>query len=265
MSYDPQIPFDDGQTQKNPEPEDTYRTVPIQQNFEAEPAGFLPSDYEAPTIAYGSPPPPPAVASGSFSQGFPPTIPMNGNLPPATTEPRKKRPGNKTLWITGVSILALLLLAIGALVILPDLTASASNPASDPTPVAMTTPTASATTPANKGGNARYLAQYRNTIRSQIAQGLNLPVAQLIARLKGGATLTSIASAQGISSSQLQTIVKNAFQQGYQPAINSGNLTQKQVNSLTDRMLKQPQTLDRYLDVQPRNGTKAKASPTPTA
>ncbi|WP_269822449.1 hypothetical protein [Dictyobacter vulcani] len=42
-------------------------------------------------------------------------------------------------------------------------------------------------------------------------------------------------------------------------------MTQKQVTSLTNRMLKQPQTLDRYLDVQPRNGPKAKASPTPTA
>ncbi|GER89071.1 hypothetical protein KDW_32330 [Dictyobacter vulcani] len=206
MSYDPQIPFDDGQTQKNPELEDMYSTMPIQQNVEAEPAGFLPSDYEAPTMAYGPPAPPPSAASGNFFQAFPPAPPINGNLPPATTEPRKKRLANKTLLGTGASILALLLLVIGGLVILPNLPAGASQQGSTSTPVVMTTPKASATTPANKGGNARYLAQYRNTIRSQIAQGLHLPVAQLIARLKGGATLTSIASAQGISNSQLQTM-----------------------------------------------------------
>jgi hypothetical protein len=66
---------------------------------------------------------------------------------------------------------------------------------------------------------------------------------------KAGKTLSSLASAQGVSSSQLQTLVTNAFQQGFQPAVSSGSLTQRQVDDLIKRMLKQPQTLDRYLSV----------------
>ncbi|GLV56122.1 hypothetical protein KDH_29650 [Dictyobacter sp. S3.2.2.5] len=264
MSYNPNFPSDDGQTHNYPEPEDDQRTVPMQKDFGAPRVGLPPSDYDAPTIAYGQPGPS-AVPGPDFSQNpVQPAPPFRGNLPPATTGAPGKRPNNKMLLTGGVGILVLLILIIGALVILPNLNASASNQAPAATPVASTTPTAITTRTANGNAYAPYLAQYRSTIRSQIAQGLHLPVDQLVARLKGGTTLSSIASSQGISNSQLQTMVKTAFQQGFQPAVNSGNLTQKQLNTLINRMLKQPQTLDRYLDVQPRNGTKAKATPTPT-
>ncbi|GHO82803.1 LysM peptidoglycan-binding domain-containing protein [Dictyobacter formicarum] len=262
MSYDPNFPFNNGVPQNNPEPDDDHRTVPMQTNFEAPPAGFPPSDYDTPTIAYGQPVLPAVPPSQGVVQ---PGTGFKGNMPPATTGGSRKRPNNKTLLIGGISVLVLLLLVIGVLFILPNLTASASNQATDPTSVAVTTPDANATRPANKNIYAPYLARYRSTIRSQIAQGLHMPVDQLVSRLKGGDTLSSIASAQGISSSQLQTIVKTAFQQGFQPAIDSSNLTQKQVSTLINRMLKQPQTLDRYLNVQGRNSARPKGSATPTA
>ncbi|GCE02744.1 hypothetical protein [Dictyobacter aurantiacus] len=264
MSYNPNFPFNDGQAYNNPEPEDDQRTVPMQKDFEAPPAGLPPSDYDAPTVAYGQSEP--FVASGpDFPQNpVQPAPPFMGNLPPATTGVPGKRSPNNMLLIGGVGILVLLILVIGALVILPNLNASASNQAPAATPTTSVTPTVTATRTANRNVYAPYLARYRGTIRTQIAQGLHLPVDQLVSRLKGGATLSSVASAQGISNSQLQAMVKTAFQQGFQPAVNSGNLTQKQVNALINRMLKQPQTLDRYLDMQPGNGAKPKASPTPT-
>ncbi|GCE16290.1 hypothetical protein [Dictyobacter kobayashii] len=271
MSYDPNFPFNNGQAQGNPEPDDDPRTVPMQSNFETVSSSQpmpQPSDYDAPTVAYGQNatlPEPTIAPMGNPSQGFAqPGMNFQGTMPPATTKPPKKQPSKKMLLIGGVSILVLLLLVIGVLLILPNLTASASNQATNATPVAAATPAANATKPANRNIYTPYLARYRSTIRSQIAQGLHLPVDQLETQLKGGATLSSMATTQGISTTQLQTIIKSAFQQGFQPSITSGELTQKQVNTLITRMLKQPQTLDRFLAVQAKSGNGAKKSATPT-
>lgn len=261
MSYDPKNPFNDGQGQNNPGPEDEHRTVPMQQNFDVTQAGFPPSDYDAPTVVYEQPTASTAPSADFAQAPVQPGMPFHGTLPPATTRSPKKRPSNKTLLIGGGSVLVLFILIIGVFMVLPNLTESASNQASVTTPMAVASPT---TSPATKNIYTPYLAQYRGTIRSQIARGLHLPVDQLVSRLKEGTALSSIASAQGISRSQLQTIVKTAFQQGFQPAVNNGNLTPKQVDALINRMLKQPQTLERYLNVAARNDAKSKATPTPT-
>ena len=190
-----------------------------------------------------------------------PYDPVPGGAQPGIVQPaavsQKKQGVSPKLLIGGAVVLVLLILGIAGFVILPKLTAPANNQASTPT---VSTPTANR---ANKNVYAPYLAQYRGPIRSQIAQGLHLSDTQLEDQLSSGKTLSTIAADQKVSDSQLQTIVTNAFQSGFQPAVSSGNLTQKQVDALVKRMLKQPKTLDRFLAVQAR--TKKGAGVTPTA
>lgn len=189
--------------------------------------------------------------------------PVSGGTQPGTVQPaavsQKKGGVSPKLLIGGAVVLVLLILGIAGFVLLPKLTAPANNQAAASTPAVSTT----AANAANKNVYAPYLAQYRGTIRSQIAQGLHLSDTQLEAQLSSGKTLSTIAADQKVSNSQLQTIVTNAFQSGFQPAVSSGNLTQKQVDALVKRMLKQPKTLDRYLAAPVR--TKKGASATPTA
>lgn len=192
-------------------------------------------------------------------QAFPPYEQGPGVAWPASVQPTtpKKPPVSKRVIIGGAIVLALLILAIAVLV--PRLMTNANNQAATSTPAASTP----AAKPAVRNVYAPYLAQYREGIRSQIAQNLHLSTTQLETQLSAGQTLSGIATTQNISTTQLQTIVTNAFQTGFQPAVNSGNLTQKQVDLLVKRMLKQPKTLDRYLVAQTH--TKKGASATPTA
>nr|MBA2677652.1 hypothetical protein [Ktedonobacteraceae bacterium] len=151
-----------------------------------------------------------------------------GTVPPAAVS-QKKRAVSPKLVIVGAVVLVLLILGIAGFVLLPKLTAPASDQKAASTPAA--------STPAARNVYAPYLAQYRGTIRSQIAQGLHLSDTQLEDQLGSGKTLSSIATDQKISNSQLQTLVTNAFQNGFQPAVSGGNLTQKQVDALVKRML----------------------------
>jgi len=74
--------------------------------------------------------------------------------------------------------------------------------------------------------------------------------AQLTAQLQSGKTLSNIATAQNISSPQLQTIVGNAIQNALKPAIDDGTLTQKQVDKLAKKYQGNPVLLDRLLSAQ---------------
>ena len=144
--------------------------------------------------------------------------------------------------IGGALVLVLVLVGVSIFVIVPAIT-SANN-----TQVASATPTVTASpTPANRNLFAPYLKQYGPTIKSQIAQGLHLTPDQLTTQLKSGQSLSSIATAQGVSATQLQTIIANAFQTGLKPAVDAGNLTQKQVDALVKRMQNNPKALERLL------------------
>ncbi|MBV9228697.1 MAG: hypothetical protein JOZ18_05225, partial [Chloroflexi bacterium] len=111
--------------------------------------------------------------------------------------------------IGGALVLVLILVGVSIFVIIPAIT-SANN-----TQVASATPTVTVSpTPANRNLFAPYLKQYGPTIKSQIAQGLHLTPDQLTTQLKSGQSLSSIATAQGVSATQLQTIIANAFQAG---------------------------------------------------
>jgi len=173
-------------------------------------------------------------------------------LPPSS--PQKSKWSRKKIFLLGGAIiLVLFLLGIAGAWLVPSLLSQGNNQASA-TPAASASPAARAR---QVGIYARYLTLYGPTIRNQIAQGLHLTPVQLATQLRSGQTLSAIATAQGVSATQLQTIVTNAFQNGLQPAVTSGNLTQQQVNVLVRRMLRQPQALTRFLEVIPR----AKATP----
>ncbi len=202
-------------------------------------------------------PAPQGQAIPPFSYNQVPGDAQPAYVPPATV-PQRKRPVSKKILIGGAIILVLLILGIAGAVLVPRLTTNANNQAATSTPAASTP----AAKPVAKNIYAPYLTQYREGIRSQIAQNLHLSTTQLETQLSAGQTLSSIATAQHVSNTQLQTIVTNAFQTGFQPAVNSGNLTQKQVDLLVKRMLKQPKTLDRFLIVQARVRKGANATPT---
>jgi hypothetical protein len=143
--------------------------------------------------------------------------------------------------IGGAIVLVLILIGISVLVIMPAIT-SANNTQASATPTITASPT-----PANRNPYAQYLKQYGPDIKNQIAQGLHLTADQLTTQLKAGQSLSSIATAQGISATQLQTIITNAFQTGLKPAVDAGNLTQKQVDVLVKRMQNNPKQLERLL------------------
>src|SRR5947209_8691503 len=146
-----------------------------------------------------------------------------------------------------IEAIVLILLAIGVCIyaLLPTVTsAMAANQTPTPTPTVSATPTQKANT------TTKILKQYAPDIKNQIAQGLHLTSDQLTAQLKSGKTLSTVATAQNISSTQLQTIVGNAIQNALKPAVTDGTLTQKQVDKLTKRFQSNPVLLDHLLTIQ---------------
>ncbi len=94
------------------------------------------------------------------------------------------------------------------------------------------------------------LKQYLPNVENQVAQGLKLTSSQLTADLKNGQSLDQIATAQGVSNSQLHTIVLNAIQSAVNQAVKDGNLTQAQANAFMQALQQHPGTLDRLFDRQ---------------
>jgi len=148
--------------------------------------------------------------------------------------------------IVGAIVVVVLALSIGVFVVLPSIT-SANNSATS-TPTLTLTPIVSATTTTSKT-NVVYktLKLYAPTIKTQIAQGLKLTPGQLTTDLKAGKTLSDIATAQNVSTTQLQTLIGTALQSGLKPAVDAGTLTQKQVDRLVKRYQNNPTLLDKLL------------------
>ena len=88
------------------------------------------------------------------------------------------------------------------------------------------------------------LKQYLPTVETQVAQGLKLTSSQLTTDLKNGQSLNQIATAQGVSSTQLHTIVLNAVQSAVNQAVKDGNLTQTRATNFMQALQKHPATLD---------------------
>ena len=110
------------------------------------------------------------------------------------------------------------------------------------------------------------LKEYGTSIKNQMAQGLKLTTDQIATQLKAGKSLSDIATAQGLSASQLQNLIATSLQNGFQPAIISGELTQKQVTVLIKRWQKNPNQLEHLLEARPKKATSTSvvgATPTP--
>ena len=91
------------------------------------------------------------------------------------------------------------------------------------------------------------LKQYLPAVANQVAQGLHMTVDQLKTQLQSGKSLSDIATAQGVSSSQLHTLVTNAIQNVVNKAVSDGNLTRQQATDLMQMLQKHPEFLDRLL------------------
>jgi polyhydroxyalkanoate synthesis regulator phasin len=92
------------------------------------------------------------------------------------------------------------------------------------------------------------LKQYLPNVANQVAQNLHLTANQLKSQLQSGKSLSDIATAQGVSSSQLHTIVINAIQNALNKAVSDGNLTQQQATNFMQYVQNHPALLNRILN-----------------
>ena len=99
-----------------------------------------------------------------------------------------------------------------------------------------------------RGVTLQSLKQYLPDVATQVAQGLHMTSTQLVSQLQSGKSLSQIATAQGVSSSQLQTIVTNAIQSAVNKAVSEGNLTQQQATNIMQMLQKHPNALNRLLN-----------------
>jgi flagellar basal body-associated protein FliL len=161
---------------------------------------------------------------------------------------RRKR----LLIISGAIVLVLVLIAVGIFAMNSGVNANSATSTSTPTVAPQ--PTSKPT-----GPYVQALKQYGSGIKSQMAQGLKLTTDQLATQLQVGKSLSDIATAQGLSAAQLQNLIATSLQNGLNPAISSGELTQKQVTLLIKRWQKNPKTLEHLLGAR----LKKAAIPTP--
>ena len=163
----------------------------------------------------------------------------------------------RTMFILGGAMVAVLILVgVSVFLLMPTIMSAFAG---QTTPTAVASPSAT-TTPVKKNNVALYMRQYATTIKTQLAQGLKLTPDQLTTQLRAGKTLSQIAVVQNVSTTNLQGLIASTFQSGLQPAIDAGNITQKQVDALIKRYQKNPDLLDRFLGARP-----AKQTGTPTA
>ena len=94
----------------------------------------------------------------------------------------------------------------------------------------------------------QFLQKYRTDIVSSVASGLHLTSAQLTSDLQSGQSLSQIATAQKISSTQLQTIVTNAVQSALNKAVSSGDITQSQATAFMNSLKSHPALLNTILN-----------------
>jgi polyhydroxyalkanoate synthesis regulator phasin len=95
-----------------------------------------------------------------------------------------------------------------------------------------------------RGVTMQSLKQYLPSVATDVAKGLRISSAQLMSQLQSGKSLSDIATAQGVSSSQLQTLVTNAIQSAVNKAVSDGNLTQQQATNIMQMLQKNPGALN---------------------
>ncbi len=104
----------------------------------------------------------------------------------------------------------------------------------------------------------QFLKKYRGDIETSVASGLHLTTAQLTTQLQSGQSLSQIATAQHVTTTQLQTIVTNAVQSALNKAVSNKDLTQTQANTFAQMMKSHPQFLAHLLNAHPGKHGKLK-------
>jgi len=99
-----------------------------------------------------------------------------------------------------------------------------------------------------RGVMMQSLKQYLPGVATQVAQGLHMNTTQLMSQLQSGKSLSDIATAQGVSSTQLQTLVTNTIQSVVNKAVSDGNLTQQQATNIMQMLQKNPGALNHLLN-----------------
>jgi hypothetical protein len=166
----------------------------------------------------------------------------------------------KLLYIlSGVVALIVIAMAIVIFVILPS-TISAKSAQTTATPTVVSTPTKIA----KPNPLQQAIQQNAPTIKTQLAQGFHLTTDQLKTQLKAGQSLDSIATSQGVSSDQLQTLIHDAFEQNLATAVSNGSITQKQVDNYVQRLQKNHTMVARFLGAGGKKSNTSTATPTPT-
>ncbi len=116
---------------------------------------------------------------------------------------------------------------------------------------AKTTAAPAATSPQNLTVPVVTLKQYVPNIRHMVAQSFNITDKALALDLQSGMHLTTVATQQGLSNAQLQTLLASSITTSFQPAISTGSLTQAQVSSFIQQTQKNPTTLEQQLSILP--------------
>jgi AraC-like DNA-binding protein len=93
----------------------------------------------------------------------------------------------------------------------------------------------------------QFLAKYRSDLITPVAQGLHLTSSQLTTQLQAGKSLTTIAQAQKVSTSALQTIVLNATKSTLSKAVSAGDITQAQANTFNQFLQKHPAQVEHFI------------------
>ena len=93
--------------------------------------------------------------------------------------------------------------------------------------------------------NHAWLKKYAQNVTTLLAQGLHLNASQLTTQLKAGKKLSEIATAQNVSTSALQTLVKNTATTILKQAVSAGTLKQTRANTISASIQKHPESIQK--------------------
>lgn len=172
-------------------------------------------------------------------------------------QPRKTGPAiRKWLYITTAALVtALVLVAVVTLALLPRLYSLYPHPNGAQRPNIIQFPGLPHIAN-NSDGQSPFLPghsmplvlrQHLSAIRTQMASNLHTSPEALTKELQGGEDIAQVASNHGISTTQLQQAISDTLHSNLQPEVDSGNLTQQQVDTFIERAQNNPAILTHLL------------------
>lgn len=136
-----------------------------------------------------------------------------------------------------IIILGALVLLVGGGLILWQVLSSQATPLPQTNTVSTPTPEPTKSGPGDPQA-------YYDAVKSYVAQHLHLSEGEIKAKLQSGVQLIALARQQGISASDLRTILLDAERKGHDVLVSLGNLTQQQSDAgMQDLRTRSLQTL----------------------